>query len=397
MTFFKRIKKWVFLAPLLMAGIALSSCSNDSGSNNSPSDNNADPDITKKETLAVFKKVLQDRGLVPKDLKTNKKQQNPTLADYISVSVTSEGFMEVNLNLNENGNIIHSKGWQQRNPGYCNDKKGSFKAPSKTLYFELSGDGDGGILATAKYRNLNNVNPAEDIAIRSGDNIEEAVNNAMDAITKPVKKAVDPCGEAVNYMVKLSTFTKQTATEDGKKTVITEEAQFKISLSYNKDKELYEGSGKLNWTLYQLNLPGSPTANCDTPGSAYVNVLLDAKQGFMNHRAIALSIEFYAKGQNLAQKTAPCEVTTSNGTIDSDGPLGLPNVWLQRHQGELDSIRYPANPDRDFGYFTMRAFKPAKNNPRLIGRKSYEGTKTRNTDNGTSKLEEITNVEIFRK
>lgn len=396
MALFNLIYKWLLLSVIITMALALNNCSSDSDDNSSPSDNDADPDITKAETLEVFKKVLQDRGLVPDDLK-RKKRKNPTLADYISVSVTSEGFMEVNLNLNENGNIIHSKGWQQKNPGYCDDKKGSFKAPAKTLYFELSGDGDGGILATAKYRNLNNVNPAEDIAIRSGDNIEKAVNNAMDAITKPVKKAVDPCGEDVNYKVKLSTFTKQTVTEDTNTTVITEEAKFTIPLRYNEDKELYEGSGRLNWTLYQLDLPGEPTANCDTPGSAYVNVLLKADKGFNSHQAVELSVEFYAKGQNISQKTAPCQLTTPNGTIDSDGPLGLPNVWLQRHQGELDNESYPPNPDREFGYFTMRSFKPAKNKPRLIGRKNYDGTKTKNTEDGTSELKEITNVEIYRK
>lgn len=40
----------------------------------------------------------------------------------MSTEVNNTGYREINLSLNDKGNIIHSDGWQQTVPNYCLDK-----------------------------------------------------------------------------------------------------------------------------------------------------------------------------------------------------------------------------------------------------------------------------------
>ncbi len=375
----KNTKKLLFGVGVGMFFMILSSCNDDNTDNNNPKTNADDSTISKTEALDAMVEVLEQRNLSLKVIQTNKRNESrdptsdgPKTSDYVSTEVNPDGDRVIKLNIGPEGNLIPSSEWQAANPNYCEGEDRFMKAPKKQLVFKVFALPDG-YDAFVQYIDIGTGRVEEQ---REGEatSLDEAMNKAWNKLQTPVGKAVGPCGDKKGFKLTYKAdINVEVVGDDGGTTTIKESVAFAISLSYNKDRQFFEGHGKLKWSEYNYSSSAADvTFDCETPPDADVNVIFKAGPEGTPTDSMEGSIEFY----NVQQ--APCQVTTNGTTTNSPITSQVPTIWLELHKNEADpTLTYPHNPDRNIGYFTMKDWQPVTNNDRVIAKKTYDQSTTK--------------------
>jgi hypothetical protein len=381
--------------PLLVLSIlgvmtaCLTGC-NDGGSNNNQKP--AEGPIAKQKAITAMVAVLEQQNLGLRVTRTpsggaQKPQDKPTTQDYISTDVDPDGDRRLKLYLDKNGNLLPSPQWRQNNPDYCKGQDRYFKGPVKQLRFKVFALPDG-YDAFAQYIDISTGKVEEQ---REGEaaNLKDALNKAWNQLQSPVGRAVDPCGEKKGFQLSFQTdITLEVTGSDGTTSTISETVEATVPLSYNKDRQFFEGSSALTWTKFNSKTSAPEvTYDCETPPDANINVIFRAGPKGTPTDSMTASIEFY----NIEQ--CPCEATASGTTVSSPQTSQLITFWFELHKGEkAPNVTYPPNPDRKIGYFTLADWQAVNGNERVIAKKTYDQSTTENS----GLFEERTTLE-FRK
>ena len=367
--------------PLLVLSIlgiitaCLTGC-NDGGSNNNQKP--AEGPIAKQKAITAMVAVLEQQNLGLRVTRTpaggaQKPQNKPTTQDYIATDVDPDGDRRLTLYLDKKGNLLPSSKWRQNNPDYCKGQDRYFKAPVKQLRFKVFALPDG-YDAFAQYIDISTGKVEEQ---REGEaaNLKDALNKAWNQLQSPVGQAVDPCGEKKGFQLSFqTTITFEATGQDGTTSTISETVKATVPLSYNQDRQFFEGSSALTWNAFNSSTSApSVSYDCETPPDANINVIFRAGPKGTPTDSMTASIEFY----NVEQ--CPCEAAASGTTVSSPQSSQLPTFWLVLHEDEqAPGVTYPPNPDRNIGYFTIANWQPVSGNEQVIAQKAYDQSATKN-------------------
>ena len=362
------------LSVMLGIMVLLAACNNGSSDSQKPDEG----PIAKQKAIRAMVAVLEQQNLGLRVKKapsrgTHKRQDKPSTEDYISADVDPDGDRRLKLYLDKNGNLLPSSQWRQNNPDYCKGQDRYFKAPVKQLNFKVFALPDG-YDAFAQYIDIGTGKIEEQ---REGEaaNLKDALNKAWNQLQSPVGRAVDPCGEQKGFQLSFQTsITFEVTGSDGTTSTISEKVEATVPLSYNQDRQFFEGSSTLTWTAFNSSTSApSVSYDCETPPDANINVIFRAGPQGTPTDSMTASIEFY----NIEQ--CPCEATASGNTVSSPQSSQLPTFWLLLHKGEkAPNVTYPPNPDRKIGYFTLANWETGSGNERVIAKKTYDQSTTKN-------------------
>ena len=260
---------------LLAFGLILTACDSIGGEDDEDEDPTA---VAEQEAVDAVKQAIENKGWeIPSKSSgtaqvSTKKDNEPTILDYIETDVQDSGARQVYMLVGLDGQIIPNSEWQSDNQNRCIQESLRYlKAAKKRFSFDMF-DYGGDYLVKSQYIDIQ-TGKIEEQQDAEHSSLVEATTNAWDKIQNrvAVKEPADYCGDKISNIT--LTFNSITRLEhipdagDQFSSTVKEEVKAEIELTYEEKDGMYVGSGDLEWANFDHS-----EEDCDLPPPAQVKV-----------------------------------------------------------------------------------------------------------------------------
>ena len=389
----------------LIASLLLLSCGSDS---TGPKEQQ--PELTKAKAVTAISEVFRDRGLYSNSSEQmigDKSRENssstlPSFDSYFDAEYDSEsGRVDVSFDIGPEGGIIPNGSWRDSNPDHCREKIRYMKGAKKKLNYKVFSFNDGWNVfvqyidvGTGEVENQREGQDADP----GLEGLKDAIDNSMDNFEPDIKPATGPCGEKFPLKLVLTSNTTIEGIYDpqngtNNNIVVEDQVRAEIALAYNEQKHAYEGSGKLNWSKYDVRFPESPntTASCQLPASAGTGIpkFYDGTEDSLAQGNRVL----YVQPQQWGFPLATCTVTYPDGSSVTQSSFfkAFPITWSVLEPPRITRLDGPSQ----LNVYEIKNWEDVSGSEEIIARRTFSRTETADTL-GFKTYNEETTMEIKR-
>lgn len=376
--------RWGWIMKLLVAGLfslLLISCSSstDSGTGTGTGDDqNNDTneptteEVTEEQALDALLQVLEDAGITFPCQKSappfNIKSLNLIATDYVTIDTSPNGLLQIQLWLDDEGQMIPTPDWQQQNQNVCLDQNKNMRAAVRMLQFQIHPTSHE---VQLNYMEIGSGKITESVK-RTADPdaaswLVDAMQKAWDAMQDraTIKDRVGPCYE-MELQIEFESKITTDLSVDGQPIVYFEHVLGSFGLTLNEETNLFYGSGQLTWLAYEFN--GTPGDNNPTGQLQVVNLHTPWGEGTpYDEPTLALEL--------------PSFVTV--------GTPMLTIAWPSLYEKELDEQ------NQNYKYI-ITGWEIPSDEPSVVMRKQNSRSKTITVEGETATITEETTIVIRR-
>jgi len=234
--------------------------------------------VAEQEAVDAVKQAIENKGWeIPSKSSgtaqiSTKKDNEPTILDYIETDVQDSGARQVYMLVGPDGQVIPNSEWQSDNQNRCRQESLRYlKAAKKWFSFSMF-DYGGDYLVKSQYIDIE-TGKIEEQQDAEHSSLVEATINAWDKIQNKVavKEPADYCGDKIsNITLTFNSITRQEHIPDAGaqfSRTVKEEVKAEIELTYEEQDDMYVGSGDLEWANFD-----DSELDCGLPPPAQVKV-----------------------------------------------------------------------------------------------------------------------------
>ena len=368
---------------------ALPACDFSGGEDDEDEDPTA---VAEQEAVDAVKQAIENKGWeIPSKSSgtaqvSTKKDNEPTILDYIETDVQDSGARQVYMLVGPDGQVIPNSEWQSDNQNRCKQESLRYlKAARKWFSFSMF-DYGGDYLVKSQYIDIE-TGKIEEQQDEEHPSLVEATINAWDKIQNriTIKEPADYCGDKIsNITLTFNSITRQEYIPDAGaqfSSTVKEEVKAEIDLTYEEQDGMYVGSGDLEWENFDYS-----EEDCDLPPPAQVKV-----HKFVYRNPATANGDTELQIQFRDMKEAPCGESYGITPSFSFSWWGLHRDEVHK-KAELDNFLITIE-----DIYALRDWEAVEVSPVLMAQKQYDHSETIKDEDATYNLNGESTLRILHE